>query len=114
VLGSRARGAVRNGEPPHDQANLERHETAHSCGGGELRHERSETTYCQSAQGKLDLILDRIEDKTGATFNELVDAKGWQKHSLHGALSRLRTRGFAIRVEAKDGRKVYRLSLVEA
>ncbi len=47
--------------------------------------------------GKVGLILDRLEDKTGATLAELVDATGWQKHSVHGALSRLRTRGFAIR-----------------
>ncbi len=64
--------------------------------------------------GKVGLILDRVEDKTGATIAELVDATGWQKHSVHGALSRLRTRGFAIRLEAKEGRKAYRLAQVEA
>ncbi len=26
-------------------------------------------------------------------------------HAVHGALSRFRTRGFAIRLEAKEGRK---------
>ena len=60
--------------------------------------------------GKLGLILDRLEDKTGASVGELVEATGWQKHSVHGALSRLRTRGFAIRLEAKEGRKAYRLA----
>ncbi len=64
--------------------------------------------------GKLGLILDRLEDKTGATLAELVDATGWQKHSVHGALSRLRTSGFAIRLEAKQGRKAYRLAKAEA
>ncbi len=64
--------------------------------------------------GKLGLILDRLEDKTGASVGELVEATGWQKHSVHGALSRLRTRGFAIRLEAKEGRKAYRLAQVEA
>ncbi len=64
--------------------------------------------------GKLGLVLDRLEDKTGATLDELVDATGWQKHSVHGALSRLRTRGFAIRLEAKEGRKAYRLAQMEA
>ena len=59
--------------------------------------------------GKLGLILDRLENKTGATLAELVDATGWQKHSVHGALSRLRTRGFALGLEeAKQGRKAYR------
>ncbi len=39
--------------------------------------------------GKLGLILDRLGRKTGATIDELVDATGWQKHSVHGALSRI-------------------------
>jgi len=37
--------------------------------------------------GKLGLILDRLGRKTGATIDELVDATGWQKHSVHGALT---------------------------
>jgi hypothetical protein len=64
--------------------------------------------------GKLGLILDRLEVQTGATVDELVDTTDWQKHSVHGALSRLRTRGFAIRLEATEGRNAYRLEPVEA
>ncbi len=64
--------------------------------------------------GKLGLILDRLGRKTGATIDELVDATGWQKHSVHGALSRLRSGGFAIRLEAKGRRKAYRLAPGEA
>ncbi len=64
--------------------------------------------------GKLGLILDRLGRKTGATIDELVDVTGWQKYSVHGALSRLRTRGFAIRLEAKESRKAYRLASAEA
>ncbi len=51
--------------------------------------------------GKFGLILDRVEDKTGATLAELVDATGWQKRSVHGALSRLRTSGFAIDLQSR-------------
>jgi len=64
--------------------------------------------------GKLGLIVDRLERKTGATIDELVDATGWQKHSVHGALSRLRTRGNDIQLEATKGRKAYRLAPAEA
>ena len=64
--------------------------------------------------GKLGLILDLLEDKTGATLDDLVDATGWQKHSVHGALSRLRSGGFAVRLEAKESRKAYRLAPAEA
>jgi hypothetical protein len=63
--------------------------------------------------GKLGLILDRLEAKPGATIGDLVEATGWQKHSVHGALSRLRTQGFAIRHEVTDGRKAYSLSKAE-
>ncbi len=64
--------------------------------------------------GKLGLILDRLGRKAGATIDELVDTTGWQKHSVHGALSRLRSGGFAIRLEATKGRKAYRLAPAEA
>ncbi|MDK1020501.1 MAG: DUF3489 domain-containing protein [Candidatus Hydrogenedentes bacterium] len=72
---------------------------------------KPDTAQCPG--GKLGLILDRLGRKTGATVDELVDATGWQKHSVHGALSRLRTHGFAIRLEAKEGRKAYRLAQAE-
>ncbi len=64
--------------------------------------------------GKLGLILDRLERTAGATIDELVDATGWQKHSVHGALSRLRSGGFAVRLESTVGRKAYRLAPGEA
>ena len=60
--------------------------------------------------GKLGLIVDRLERTAGATIDELVDATGWQKHSVHGALSRLRSGGFAVRLESTVGRKAYRLA----
>lgn len=61
--------------------------------------------------GKLGVILGRLQGKTGGTLDELVEATGWQKHSVRGALSRLRGRGFAIDLEEKRGRKAYRLAL---
>ncbi|MFV0369507.1 MAG: DUF3489 domain-containing protein [Hyphomicrobiaceae bacterium] len=59
--------------------------------------------------GKLGDILGRVAAKNGATADELVDATGWQKHSVLGALSKLKSRGFAIRLDAKSNRKAYRL-----
>jgi len=63
--------------------------------------------------GKLGLIVDRLARDTGATADELVEATGWQKHTLLGALSRLRSRGFAMRLEALDYRRAYRLERSE-
>jgi len=59
--------------------------------------------------GKLGDILGRVASKNGATADELVDATGWQKHSVLGALSKLKARGFEIRLDAKANRKAYRL-----
>ncbi len=59
--------------------------------------------------GKLGIIFDRLGAKTGATADELVIATGWQRHSVLGALSRLRSRGFAMRFDAHADRKAYRL-----
>lgn len=59
--------------------------------------------------GKLGLIIDRLAAKTGATADELVAATGWQRHSVLGALSRLRSRGFTMQLDANADRKAYRL-----
>ncbi len=64
--------------------------------------------------GKLGLILNRLGRKSGATIDELVETTGWQKHSVHGALSRLRSAGFVVRLESTAGRKAYRLAPAEA
>lgn len=59
--------------------------------------------------GKLGVIIDRLAAKAGATADELVAATGWQRHSVLGALSRLRSRGFAMHFDAHADRKAYRL-----
>ncbi len=59
--------------------------------------------------GKLGLIVDRLAASAGATADELAEATGWQKHTVLGALSRLRARGFAMRLETDADRKAYRL-----
>ena len=59
--------------------------------------------------GKLGVIVDRLAGKNGATADELVAATGWQRHSVLGALSRLRSRGFTMQLNAHTDRKAYRL-----
>lgn len=59
--------------------------------------------------GKLGDILGCVASKNGATADELANATGWQKHSVLGALSKLKARGFEIRLDAKSNRKAYRL-----
>jgi hypothetical protein len=59
--------------------------------------------------GKLGLIVERLSARAGATADELVEATGWQRHSILGALSRLRSRGFAMQLNLQADRKAYRL-----
>lgn len=62
--------------------------------------------------GKLGLIVDRLSAKAGATADELVAATGWQRHSVLGALSKLKSRGFAFHLDTLADRKTYRLELM--
>lgn len=59
--------------------------------------------------GKLGLIVDKLAGKRGATADELVEATGWQRHSVLGALSKLKSRGFGFNLDAAADRKAYRL-----
>lgn len=63
----------------------------------------------QRPAGKLGIIIDRLAAKSGATADELVEATGWQRHSVLGALSRLKSRGFTFQLEVHADRKAYRL-----
>ena len=60
-------------------------------------------------RGKLGLIFDHVAAASGATADELVVATGWQRHSVRGALSQLRARGFDLAVVTTADRKAYRL-----
>jgi len=59
--------------------------------------------------GKLGLIVNRLASKRGATADELVEATGWQRHSVLGALSKLKARGIVFHLDTQSGRKAYRL-----
>jgi hypothetical protein len=59
--------------------------------------------------GKLGVIIDRLATKRGATADDLVEATGWQRHSVLGALSRLKSRGYDFNLDTISGRRAYRL-----
>jgi hypothetical protein len=48
----------------------------------------------------------------GATLAQIMDATGWQKHSVHGALANLKTKdGIAIAsTKADGGERVYKIA----
>jgi DNA-binding MarR family transcriptional regulator len=55
-------------------------------------------------------VLSAIEANSGATLEELVAATSWLPHTTRAAISRLRQRGYAIRLMEQGGRKAYRLA----
>ncbi len=73
------------------------------CGDGGVRPKRVRPS------GKLGAILAAVAGPDGASLVEVADAAGWQRHTTRAALTRLRQRGFDIRLEKTDGHRVYRL-----
>lgn len=65
--------------------------------------------------GKLGEIIRLLQRNRGATINDMVDATGWQAHSVRGAISGpLKKRhGLAITASTDESRgRVYRLGKI--
>jgi Protein of unknown function (DUF3489) len=60
--------------------------------------------------GKMGTLLDAVSRPGGATIEDLTTASGWLPHTTRAALTRLRQRGFDLRVATADGRKAYCLA----
>lgn len=61
--------------------------------------------------GKLGMLVQMMSTGDGAALAELSESVGWQPHTTRAALTRLRQRGFDVRLVAEGGRKVYRLGV---
>jgi hypothetical protein len=48
-------------------------------------------------------VLDLMEREMGATLAELIEATGWQAHTIRAALTGLRKKGHAIERRKRDG-----------
>ncbi len=60
--------------------------------------------------GKMGTLLDAVSRPGGATIEDLTTAFGWLPHTTRAALTRLRQRGFDVRLATADGRKAYCLA----
>ncbi len=61
--------------------------------------------------GKLGLLLEQVSRPDGASIEELSNLAGWLPHTTRAALTRLRQRGWDIRLDTNPaGRKCYRLT----
>lgn len=66
-------------------------------------------TTAIKAPSKLDQLAKLLARKNGATIAEMMQATGWQQHSVRGALAgSLKKRGLAITSEKIDGTRRYR------
>ncbi len=57
--------------------------------------------------GKMGTLLDAVSRPGGATIGDLTTASGWLPHTTRAALTRLRQRGFDVRLATADGRRAY-------
>ncbi len=66
-------------------------------------------TKATTAPSKLDQLAKLLVRKNGASIAEMMQATGWQQHSVRGALAgSLKKRGLVITSEKVDGTRRYR------
>lgn len=69
------------------------------------------TSKAGRAASKLDTLEKLLRRKNGATIAEMVQATGWQQHSVRGALAgAIKKRGHAVTSEKIDGTRRYRIA----
>ena len=59
--------------------------------------------------GKLGVLLDAVSRPQGATLEDLTTASGWLPHTARAAITRLRQRGFDVRIATMGTRRAYHL-----
>jgi hypothetical protein len=59
--------------------------------------------------GKLRMLLDAVARPEGATLDELTAASGWLPHTTRAAITRLRQRGYDVRLATMGTRRAYHL-----
>ena len=59
--------------------------------------------------GKLGTLLDAVSRPEGATLEELSAAAGWLPHTTRAAITRLRQRGYDVRIATTGTHKAYHL-----
>ncbi len=69
------------------------------------------TSRAGRAASKLDTLEKLLRRKNGTTIAEMVQATGWQQHSVRGALAgAIRKRGHAVTSDKIDGTRRYRIA----
>ncbi|MGE4302503.1 MAG: DUF3489 domain-containing protein [Novosphingobium sp.] len=73
---------------------------------------KSETTISTNSapreHSKTDRLLTLLRTGTGASLEEMMQATGWQAHSVRAALTGFRKRGFAVERHIEGNTTVWR------
>ena len=69
----------------------------------------SDTSAEAHPQSKIAHVVALLEREEGASLDELIQATGWQKHTLRAALTGLRKKGHRVSREKADGTSRYRI-----
>ena len=62
---------------------------------------------------KQQIIIDMLKREEGATLKQMMDATGWQRHSLHGAISGGLKKKLGLKVTSKKengGETIYKIA----
>ena len=74
------------------------------------------TNDAPARETKLTKVIELLSRPEGATIDQIVDATGWQKHTVRSALSHAlaKKRGYQIVSDKpKDGKRIYKISKPE-
>lgn len=73
------------------------------------REKQEQPKPTSKAPSRLDRLQQLLMRENGASIAEMVDATGWQQHSVRGAMAgALKKRGLTITSEKIDGLRRYR------
>jgi hypothetical protein len=63
------------------------------------------------ATSKLDRLVTMLQQENGADLPAMIEATGWQAHSIRGALAgALKKRGHAVSSEKTGERRIWRIT----
>jgi len=73
------------------------------------REKQTSPEGSQRPGGKLGVLLAAVTRPEGATLGDLTAASGWLPHTTRAALTRLRQRGYDVRLADTGARRAYHL-----
>jgi len=73
------------------------------------REKQTSPEGSQRPGGKLGVLLEAVARPEGATLGDLTAASGWLPHTTRAALTRLRQRGYDVRLADTGPRRAYHL-----